>query len=169
MKRVVAFFLVMTGILLLLFSGGYYLYLGAVEHPGSEPLPDRLADLPLISRVTGAPAVIEINRMHGKEFPLTTGAVGVYGEGRQATLWISGAPGGFLAKRILRQMRDKIAEGNSPFVPLGERQVGRRSVYELEGLGQKHFYFQSDSLIIWLAADEGLAELALAQSLEFYP
>ena len=66
-------------------------------------------------------------------------------------------------------MRDKIIEGNAPFIPLGERQVGGRTVYELEGLGQKHFYFQSCDLVIWLAADANLAEGALTQSLEFYP
>jgi hypothetical protein len=95
--------------------------------------------------------------------------VGVYGEGRQATLWISGVPGRWMGKRILIQMRDKIAEGNSPFTPLGERNAGGRLVYELDGLGQKHYYFQSVDLIIWLAANEEDADMALAESLEFYP
>jgi hypothetical protein len=36
-------------------------------------------------------------------------------------------------------------------------------------LGQKHFYFQSGELIVWLAANVQDAELTLAESLTFYP
>lgn len=158
-----------AGTTILFVSVGYLLFLRAVESPGVEPLPERLADLPLTEQVRGAPAVVEVNRMHGKEFPLTSGAVGIYGDGRQATIWVSGEPVGLMANRILIAMRDKIAEGNSPFTSLGERKVGGRSVYELEGLDQKHYYFQSANLVIWLAADANLAEQALGQSLEFYP
>jgi hypothetical protein len=66
-------------------------------------------------------------------------------------------------------MKDKIAEGNSPFTPTGERPDGSRVIYELGGMGQKHFYFQSGDLLIWLAADVDLAEQALGQVLVFYP
>ena len=169
MKRIIAIVLIVSGTALIFASAGYYLFLQAVENPGPEPLPDRLAEHLLVAQITGPQAIVEINQMHGKEFPLTSGAVGVYGEGRQATLWISGAPWELMAKRILNQMRDKITQGSSPFTPLGERNVGGRLVYELDGLGQKHFYFQSGNLIIWLAANEDLAEFALSQSLEFYP
>ena len=169
MNRTIAIVLIVLGAAFILASAGYYLLLQVLDNPGLEPLPGQLAGLPRVSQVTGASAVLEINQMHGKEFPLTSGAVGIYGDGRQATLWISGAPGGWMAERILIQMRDKIADGESPFVPLGERQLDGRTVYELNGLGQKHFYFRSGNLIIWLAADGNLADGALKQSLEFYP
>lgn len=169
MKRIIAILLIVLGAAIIIASAGYYLFLRAVENPGPEPLPDRLVEHPLVTQVTGAQAISEINQMHGKEFLLTSGAVGVYGEGRQAILWISGAPGGWMAKRILIQMRDKITEGNSPFTPIAERNIDGRMVYELDGLGQKHFYFQSGDLIIWLAANVDGAELALAESLAFYP
>ena len=74
-----------------------------------------------------------------------------------------------MAKQILVQMRDKIAEGNSPFTPIAERNINGRMVYELDGLGQKHYYYQSGDLIVWLAANEEEAEQALAESLAFYP
>ena len=169
MKRIIAILLIVLGTALIITSAGYYLFLRGIENLGPEQLPDRLVEHPLVAQVTGPQAISEINQMHGKEFLLTSGAVGVYGEGRQATLWISGAPGGWMAKRILIQMRDKIAEGNSPFTPLAERNVNGRMVYELEGWGQKHFYFQSGDLIVWLAANVDDAELALAESLAFYP
>jgi hypothetical protein len=36
-------------------------------------------------------------------------------------------------------------------------------------MGQRHFYFQSGSLVVWLAADDTLAEPALEQVAAFYP
>ena len=46
---------------------------------------------------------------------------------------------------------------------------GSRTVYELVGMGQLHYYFRSGNLVIWLAANEQVAELALQDALDFYP
>jgi hypothetical protein len=54
-------------------------------------------------------------------------------------------------------------------VPIEERADGKRSIYVLDGMGQRHFYYQSDRLVIWLAADPEMAEQALDQVLEVYP
>lgn len=169
MKRNIAIALIIAGCILVFAGAGYYMLSRWIENPGPEVIPDRLVGHQLGAKVTGSQAVSEINQMHGKEFPLTSGSVGVYGERRQATLWVSGAPGRWMAKRILFQMRDKIAEENSPFTSLGARDIDGRVVYELEGLGQKHYYFQSGDLIVWLAVNAGEAELALVESLAFYP
>ena len=52
-------------------------------------------------------------------------------------------------------MRDRIAEGNSPFTPTGEIQGGNHNIFTVDGLGQIHFYFQSGKMIIWMAAELG--------------
>jgi hypothetical protein len=95
--------------------------------------------------------------------------VGHYGSQGQATLWVSGVPLSMIASRVLQAMRDRIADGNSPFVQVDERVDGKRSIYVLDGMGQRHFYYQSNNWIIWLAADPDLAEQALNQLLEVYP
>jgi hypothetical protein len=140
-----------------------------LNQPGPAPLPDQFAGLPLVQQMRGIQAVYEINHLHGKTFPLTSAAVGIYGTGKRATLWVSGVPASFIASQILSAMRDQIAAGRSPFAPAGERMNGKRIVYELNGMGQKHFYFQSKNLVIWLASDESIAEQALEQALAFYP
>ena len=66
-------------------------------------------------------------------------------------------------------MRDRIAEGNSPFTATKDLKIGERTIYTLEGLGQKHFYFQSENLIVWTAADASYYETVLQQVLDFYP
>jgi hypothetical protein len=116
-------------------------------------------------------AIDDVSRLHGGDFPLSSGAVGMYGTDHSITLWVAGAPYQTMADRMLVAMREKIAKpsGNAPFSPVGERQDGSRIVYELDGMGRKHFYFRSGKLIVWLAADPERAEDALTQTLMFYP
>ncbi|RME49280.1 MAG: hypothetical protein D6791_01105 [Chloroflexi bacterium] len=135
---------------------------------GAEPLPQALAGLPLTASVQGPEAIREINRLHDNRFPLSSGAVGYYGSRGQAILWVAGSPFSWLAAGMVRAMHHRIAEGNSPFRPLGMRRMNDRAVYELTGMGQRHFYFRSGRRLIWLAADETVAETALMQVLSFY-
>ncbi|MFH1185524.1 MAG: hypothetical protein V1755_10870 [Chloroflexota bacterium] len=168
MRRAVPLALVGVGMLLLLTTGGWLVLDTATRRPAAIPLPKHIADLSMSSEMTGTQATEEFDMLHGQQFPLTAGSVGIYGEG-QATLWIAGAPFGFMAANLVSAMRDRIAEGRSPFAPVREIQDGGRVVYELEGMGQKHFYFQSKNLVIWLAADPAIADVAVHQILEAYP
>ena len=140
----------------------------AIGNPASLTLPEQLAGLPLSSQMTGPQAVTDFSNLHGERFPLTSGAVGFYGNNR-ATIWVAGAPLSLMAARLVTAMRDKIAEGNSPFTTSGEYQDNKRTIYALEGMGQKHFYFQSHNLVIWLAADADIADAAIQQLKEIYP
>ena len=70
---------------------------------------------------------------------------------------------------MITDMRDKIALAETPFTPLGEIIQGRRTIYELVGMGQQHYYFRSGNLVIWLAVNEQQSDLALQQVLDFYP
>ncbi|MEK7277886.1 MAG: hypothetical protein AAB342_03630 [Chloroflexota bacterium] len=165
--------LVVAGALLLLGSAGYLLYARALANPGAAAVPEAIAGMPLSQKTVGVEAVAEVTRLHGKEFPLTSGAMAMYGQGA-ATLWVSGTAANPLAAGMVRAMTDKIADASagsarSPFTPLGERQMSGRTVYELSGMGQRHFYFQSSNLVIWLAVDETIAENALDETLQFYP
>jgi len=171
MKRLFPVCLMGIGILILLVSVGFWGYNQKVRHPSSAPLPESVADLDLTESLLAERAITEFTRLHGVDFPITSGAVGMYGTDHSATLWVAGAPLRPVAGRMLVAMREKIAStsGRSPFSPVGERQDGTRTVFELDGMGQKHFYFQSGKLIVWLAVDPERAEEALTQVLKFYP
>jgi hypothetical protein len=156
------------GTLLLLTSAVALVFHQAVAHPGSAPLPDTLAGLQLVDSIYHGRAVDAINRLHGLDFSLSSAAVGAYQGQAGAILWVSGAPTSWHAMSLTKDMRDRIAEGNNPYTPLGEREVGGTVVYALEGLGQRHYYFRAGSLMVWLAVDEELAEAALQECLSFY-
>ncbi len=166
--RFLSLFLIFLGGILLLGGVVYWRYAGRLAHPQPAPLPEQLAGLPLARHTFGAAAVEEINHLHNLQFPLVSGAVGEYGDGKQAVVWASGTVNTFAAVRLTAAMTARINEGNSPFSLPVEVQVDGRKVYALDGLGQKHFYFRSGSLLIWLAADEEIAEQALSECLAFY-
>ena len=65
-------------------------------------------------------------------------------------------------------MEGSIAVAQSPFRALGKRELEGVTVYELQGLGQRHFYFQAGRLLIWLASDDDVADQALSETLAFY-
>jgi hypothetical protein len=171
MKRNLApLLLALAGLFLIAGGLGYGWVSSAITNPEAAVLPRRLAGLPLSRADYGAAAVAEVTRMHGRSFLLTSGAHGIYGvRGESATLWVTGAPSRFLAERMVIAMAEAIDTKESPFTPVGVRQIDGRPVYELTGLGQRHYYFRSAAVVIWLGVDEAIAETTLAEVLAFYP
>src|SRR5215212_3304756 len=169
MKRIVPLALVTLGILLssAVFRQLYRGTRGATSDKSSA-LPAQIAGLDLSSSESGEAAISEFTSMHGKEFPVTSGRIGYYGNGR-VTLWLAGTDNKSIAADMVSSMQARIAEGNSPFTPIDEIRNTDRKVYILEGMGQKHFYFQSNDLVIWLASDPSIADEAIQQILEVYP
>jgi hypothetical protein len=167
-RRQGPFLLIAAGVLALLGAAGWAGLARQPFQPGEVAVPDAIAGLPLREKTVGSDAVAEVSGLHGKEFPLISGAVAAYGASGEFTLWVTGAASESSATEITAAMTDKIAAGGSPFTPMGRRQLGASTVYELDGMGQRHFYFQADSLVVWLAAEERLAEAALAELVGFY-
>lgn len=130
-------------------------------------VPQQIAGVRMSDSKTGDDAIEDVAQMHGKEFPVLYGAIAIYGD-RKITLWVSGAPSADIALQMTNAMRDKIAQGNSPFTPTEEIRDNNRTVYVLEGMGQVHYYFQSGDRVIWLAVDPAIADKALKQILEVY-
>ena len=167
-RRYLPLGLIGLGVILLVSSALYLAFTVALNNPAAIGVPQELAGLKLTQQEQGPAAVSDIAQLHAKDFPLISGAMAVYGKGG-ARLWVSGVPAAPMAAGMVRDMRDKIAQGRSPFQPLETRAVANRTVYALEGMGQRHFYFQSGALVIWLAVDSVLAEQALRETMSFYP
>ncbi|RME90367.1 MAG: hypothetical protein D6770_02610 [Anaerolineae bacterium] len=157
----------MTGVAILAGVLWAWQHISQPPHSQAGEVPTAIAGVPLMQVITGEEAVRSINRLHGKEFPLVSGAVAVYGE-QNVILWVSTAADEAAAGELTRLMTERIAEGRSPFQENGSRKVDGVTVYDLTGLGQRHFYWQSGNLVLWLAADEALAGRALEETIAFY-
>lgn len=166
MKRIIPPVIIALGILVSL--GAFSLLLkSAASSPATVDLPNQLAGFSLTDSQQGTDAIAVITDLHGQEFPVDFGAVGIYGN-RDVFLWIAGAASESIAVEMTNAMQQKLAEGNSPFTPIDEIDSRNRKVYALEGMGQRHYYFQSENLVIWLAANPAFADKALQQILEVY-
>ena len=168
MKRIFPLGLITLGVLLSFGALGQLYLNSRVNSPATIDLPKEVAGLRNTESKSGDQAISEFTSLHGKEFPVNSGAVGIYGN-YEITVWVAGAPSEAIALEMTNAMQEKIAEGNSPFTPVSEISDRNRKVYALEGMGQKHYYFQSENLVIWLAVDPALADQALQQILEVYP
>ena len=87
--------LIALGSLILLGVLGYGYYQFILSNPNSAPLPETIIEFPLQRHAFGAQAVEEINNLHNLKFPLSSGAVAVYGSQGKVTLWVSGRHGGW--------------------------------------------------------------------------
>jgi hypothetical protein len=167
MKRIIPPALIASGILLSL-SAVSLLFLNSPKRSlPAVDLPEQIAGVSLTDSQEGTDALAAISNLHGQAFPVDYGAVGIYGN-HQMTLWVAGTASDATAGQMTAAMQQKIAEGNSPFTPLDEIDTGNRRVFVLEGMGQQHYYFQSQNLVVWLAVDSAFADEALQQILEVY-
>ncbi len=156
------------GALLLLSATAYWISAQTQATPVAVAVPEALAGLNQTRITVGPEAMADMVQLHGKALPLTSAAMASYGDSL-VTLWVSGTQSNATAAELVRSMTEKIAEGRSPFRPTGVRQIAGRTVYELNGMGQRHFYFQTGNLVLWLSADSSVAEDALGDVLLFYP
>lgn len=155
--------LVVIGILLIV----SLLVVAVASRPAAPlPLPERVAGHSLRAHVFGPEAAAEIRRMHRGTFPLTAAAIGVYGNG-DAVLWVGQTWGRVGAWALERSMTATISRTESPFRPVRERDLNGVHVYELEGMGQRHFYFRVGDRIYWLAVSPEWADRALAEVIRF--
>jgi hypothetical protein len=168
MKRFFSLGLITVGILLLSGVVNWSYFGNLTKQPGEVSLPDSIAGLKITNITTGDQAMADFENLHDKQFPVTSGSIGIYGN-NEITLWAAGAPSETIASEMTNSMTEKIAKGNSPFTPLEQITQGNRTIYVLEGMGQQHYYFQSNNLVIWLAVSPALADRALQQTLEVYP
>ena len=82
---------------------------------------------------------------------------------------MAGTSSNSVAADLVRAMQAKIAAENYLFTPLEQIDQENRTIHVLEGMGQKHYYFQSKNLVIWLASDPTVADAAIQQILEVFP
>ena len=167
-NRLLSYLLLVAGVAVLTGTVLYYLHIKQAENNALEnSVPQEIAGLPLTQPIAGQEAIENIQQLHGKEFPLVDGSVAIYGD-RSVILWVSDAGSISAAADLTELMRIRIAEGHSPFQELGNFELDDFVIYELEGMGQVHYYWQSENLVLWLAVDGILAEDALHEVAIFY-
>jgi hypothetical protein len=162
-------YLLLPALGILLLAGALLLWaLGGGSSPaGPLEAPETLAGQTRTQLLSGEEAVASIDRLHGRQIPQAEALVAAYGQGR-VVLWVTAAADEEEAARLTALMVERIAEGRSPYRENGIRLMDAVTIYDLIGHGQRHFYWQTGRLVVWVAADEDLADQALREALDYY-
>lgn len=126
-------------------------------------VPSKLGNLDLASYIQGEEAKASINKLHQTStIPVKDAYVAQYYSGSlKATLWLSIAYSESDNQRLLELMTTEINKGNNPFTKPKEKVMDSLTVYELSGLGQRHYYYAAGDKLAWLGVDPAIAEVAL--------
>lgn len=128
----------------------------------AEGIPLKLSELVLADSAKGKDALGEFTKLHGQPFELNSGYRASYAKGtNRATLWVAQAKDADSAQKLLLAMAEKIGVGNEMFTDLQELTVGGRTLFQVNGQGQLHFFYATNDKIVWLAIDAEYAPDAL--------
>ena len=132
-------------------------------------LPPSVGGLPLAVEVSGGPARTQVEQLHGKVLGsgLDQAWIGEYGDPPRATVWVTRSVRREDAEALLARMATRLGNGDSPFHVVGPVTSGSVGGNELEGMGQKHYYFLVGSDLYWLAIDPGIAASAFDELVRF--
>lgn len=127
-----------------------------------DGIPEKLGALALVNSELGKDALNEFAQLHGQGFDLVNGYRAEYASGEsKATLWVGQAKDATAAQSMVQTMADKIAAGNPMFTDLQQLSISGRTIYEVKGQGQYHFFYATNDKIVWVATDPANAVEAL--------
>jgi hypothetical protein len=128
----------------------------------SVDVPDRLHGLVLVERMSGSDAQQLIALLHPGPLAPAESRVGFYAAGEQrAVLYVSRFPSEEAAAEQLGQMASAIGHGRAGFGSHTEADIGGTVVHSVVGQGRTHYFYVRDGDVVWLAADAGVAQMAL--------
>ncbi len=127
-----------------------------------DGIPTQLGSLKLTGSQVGKDALNEFAQLHGQGFDLVNGYRADYASGdSKSTLWVGQAKDANAAQSMAKTMADKIGAGNPMFTDLQELNISDRTIYEVKGQGQLHFFYAVNDKIVWVASDSANAADAL--------
>ena len=131
-------------------------------------VPERLGELELVSIIEGPEALAQIEKLHGTDINLVEAQVASYARGstERITVWVSRAESSDDAAELTRMMVEGINRGNSVFSNLQRLTVSSHEVFQVDGHGGEHFFYNSREpreRVVWLAIEAGDTRLILEQ------
>lgn len=136
--------------------------------PNKNRLPRKLGELNLIKVIEKEEATRIINNMHGKNLDDCKNLIAHYGNNPSKNiLYISIYKDDETSKENLKRMSMKMANGSPVFSPLTYSKMGENVHFETEGMGLKHYFYRTDSILIWWQVEPDNAEATYKDLLKF--
>lgn len=118
--------------------------------------PQDMGSMDLVNEYSGERAKSEIRNMHLGEWDFLKGYVGYYegNSGESATFWTAIFHNQSQAINTTEWMTNEISKSDTPF-SIPEKIILNQSeveyVYHMEGMGQEHYYWQREKIVVWVA------------------
>ena len=132
-----------------------------------EALPKDLLGYHLINKISGTDAQKIVNKIHLNPVTDIGNEIGYYQNGDdKAIIYITYYSSDDDAQADLIKMVDKISPQNSIFLNGGQVEINKITAYRYFGMGQTHFIFRVDNILIWLSVDTMIAKEFLESYLQ---
>lgn len=136
-------------------------------------VPERLGGMELVGSIEGPEALAQIDRLHGTDINLVAASVATYADSgnERVTVWVGSVETSDGAAELTMIMAKGIAEGNPEFGNLLRLTVSDHEVFQVEGPGSKHFFYQSQKSrerVVWLAIEAANTMPILEQAVETF-
>ncbi len=123
-----------------------------------DGIPLTLSTLALQDSQMGKDALDMLAQMHGEGFDLVNGYRASYANStNKATLYVGQAKDAATATKLASDMAAKIGTGNPMFTDLVPLNISGRTIYQVTGQGQLHFFYAINDKLVWLAIDQANA------------
>jgi len=131
-------------------------------------LPETIGQFELAGSMKGEQAKQSVSALHrGIKMDVEEAEIGEYFSGNnKAKLWISRSRSEAEAKLLFGRMTAEISKGTSPFGMPQETTIKGIKLEELEGMGQKHYYYQVNDEVVWLSVDASLGKETIDDLIE---
>jgi hypothetical protein len=133
-----------------------------------KTLPENIMAYELVEKITGDEARAMVNQLHLQPVTNSTNEIGVYErEDKKATVYITHYKSAELAEIDLDKMVKKISPKNSVFINGGDINIKGVKAFRYFGMGQTHYVFNFQNMLIWLSIDTMRAEDFLKEYINY--
>ena len=125
----------------------------------SDYIPQEIFGLTLSKKLTDIEAADFINRLHWQEVTDSRTEIGFYkGSSGEAVIYATYYLSAEEAAEFEKQMTGKISAENTPFIMGKYMDIEGKQIYRTFGMGQTHYVFSHNNVLIWVSAGTAWAE-----------
>ena len=130
--------------------------------------PEKITDNQLTRVLSGTEAKRIVDRIHLNNVATEDNSIGFYeGSSGQSIIYITVYNSQEMADTEWKRMADKISPENSVFVMGSVSDWDGKKVYRCFGMGQTHFVFTHNSMLIWVTTETTSAKSFLENYLNY--
>ncbi len=126
--------------------------------PQKQPdVPDQLRNLKLVGSVEGSEALAQIKELHGIDIEMESAYIAEYvHDNERVIVWFSRTKSGSAGAALTERMLQAIERGDSVFGNLQRLTIGDQEVFQVDGPGGEHFFYNSKEQqenVVWLIVE----------------